>query len=324
MATRGAVVILALALSGCLGGVPDEAPSVRTESDGLTTAVIPDAPLDLASVPAPVWNVGDAWSGSAQGFGDNAFTLVVTQATGTHYVLETTAETSAAYDAMYDISYIGRIRVSDLAGEQEGTPVQFFAFPLEDGKTWTTTWDSMEVALTATRTATGYKILGTAEGEPYVEYDYSPELRWWSRLHFVREDYGITISRAESAWKGTIAAATAKTLFEGRPAAPVASPGSGAFTVDEGQTFVLVSVYGGGSQWARAFQLFDPSGAPYPSTTIETFEAEGAGPRGVFLEERLPPTPGQWRIAAPGVHDQAGGFFVTVNEVAVVTKEFSP
>ena len=317
-----AILFVSLALAGCIG---KEAPSATTGTAGGTSldpAVVPDLPVNLSSVAVPTWHVGDAWHGAAYGFGEERrFTIVVTKAEGEHYTLESTDERMMTYDAMYDVSYLGRIRMSDLAGAQQDKPVQFFSFPLENGKTWKATWDGLEVALTATQTPRGYDIVGVVGEETYVAYDYVPELRWWSKLQFVQEGYGITIDRVEAGWTGTLASVTAKLLYEGTPMLPIGTPGAGAFSMDEGQSFGVVTLYGGGAHWTRAFYLLQPDGQPYLTTT-ENVEAEALGPRYVFQSEEIPAVPGEWHILAPSVHDPGSGFYVSVHQVATGTKAF--
>lgn len=321
----GWAIALAAILAGC---VQTESPTAASEpAEPLDTALLStgedapgDAPLD---VEAPEWLVGDAWSIVSRGFGEEERSfLVVTAADASGYTLATSSEQAAGYDAMHDISYIGRIRASDLAGHQQGEPVKYFDFPLADGKTWTARWDGFDVALTATATPTGFAISGAIDGAPYVEYDYSPEMKWWTRIHFVQGDYGFTVERLQPEWRGTIASATASVLYEAGPESPVFTSGTGSFTVDEGQTFAMLTLIGGGERWARAFVLTDPANSVYPTTTVENAEVEAMGPRGVFLQERLPATPGPWRVEAPAVHDPSGGFWLLVHQVAIVTSPF--
>ncbi|HVM45477.1 MAG TPA: hypothetical protein VM582_06035 [Candidatus Thermoplasmatota archaeon] len=315
------VLLVAFALTGCISQMPADSPAASMEGSAIAPAIIDDASAVPALVDVPAWNVGDAWSMVSRWQGDERrFHLVVTGVDAEGYVVETTDERMAGYDAMVDVSYIGRIRAADLAGSQEGTPVQFFAFPLEDGRTWSARWDGLTVALTATKGARGFDILGLVDGEPYVAYDYVPDLRWWSKVEFLREGYTLSVERVETGWTGTTVTATAKKVFEGGPAAPVASSATGSFTIDEGQSYGVATLVGGGTRWARAFQLIDPSGAPYGSTSISNVDTEGAGPRRVFLSEQFPPTPGEWRVVAPAVHDAEGGFWLRVHQVALTPR----
>lgn len=321
-----AFLVLLLALAGCVGSGPSATTStldsgkLADEATGIEVAQ--DVPLDAAEVPAPLWSVGDAWTGmSKNGEQTRPITLVVTMAEGDFYTVETTDPKTAGWDAMFDVSYVGRIRARDLAGSQQDQPVQFYDFPLADGKSWTTIWDGLEVALTATKSARGFDIVGTVDGAEYVRLDYVHDLRWFSKLEFA-EGYGITLERVESGWTGEIVAASAKIVYEGHPAAPVGSPGAGAFTMDEGQAFGMLTVTGGGSQWARLLYLVQPNGQPYLTTSTTNAEAEGMGPRQVFLYEMLPAMAGAWEIAAPSVHDPTGAFHVAVRQVAITPKQF--
>lgn len=319
-----AALLLVPALAGCIGGADEaataavDAPDAAALAAGNATA----AAANLSLFDAPVWSVGDAWTMEAP---NGPVTLVVTQADASGYTLATDDEGLAGFDAMFDVSYVGRIRASDLAGSQGGQPIQFFSFPLEDGKRWTTTWDGLAVDLTATYSAAiptplgaqpGFTIEGKSGEEPYVHYSYVPALRWWSHLAF--EGYEVKVTQASRNWTGTYVEAVAKPVFESATSAPVAMPGAGAFTVDEGQSFLMLSLAGEAPAHARALVVTDPSGAPYMTQT-SNFEASPQH-GGYFLTERMPATPGQWHVASPILHHPEGGFVMAVHQVAVTVK----
>lgn len=328
MRARGSWVTflaIALAFAGCVK--PDAGGATRQE-EPLASALVasPAAPLAGDASPeaeTPVWRVGDAWAITSSGFGSEERShLVVVAADTDSYTLATTSEQAAAFDAMFDVSYVGKIRAADLAGHQQGTAVKYFDFPLADGKTWVAKWDGLDVALTATKSARGFDITGTAEGEPYVEYDYVPDLKWWSRIHFLQGDYGFRVDRAETEWRGEVLTATASVVYEAAPQAPTFTSGTGSFTVAEGQSFLLASLEARGAQWQRAFYLVDPAGQPYPTTGIQNLEGELAGTAPYRTQEQLPATPGEWRIVLEGAHDPTGGFWLTVHQVAVAATAF--
>lgn len=312
------VLGLVLPLAGCFGGKDG------SEDEGVDPAVdapAPGSPVATGgaadgSFDAPVWTVGDAWAISPVGDAGQPGVLVVTGAEGDAYTLATTDPDAAGYDALFDISYLGRIRASDLAGHQGGKPVQFFSFPLADDKTWTTTWDGLEIKLAAkwnpalTTSAgihPGFEIVGTYEGEPYVRYDYVPTLKWWSHLSFAN-GYGMKVERTFADWTGEYVAAEAKKLVESAPAPSV------TFTVEEGASFVHVTLQGESTQYARAWRIFAPDGTPHDQQT----ETGSAGSGDVSITERLPPTPGEWRIVSPVVNAD-GGFTLKVNQVTLTT-----
>lgn len=315
----GGALALVLPLAGCFGGGDDAAEDPRQETLEGAAATTPNAGEAAApgasadgSFDAPTWAVGDAWAVAPEGGEGEPAVLVVTKAEGDAYTLSTTDPDAAGYDALFDVSYLGRIRASDLAGHQGGKPVQFFSFPLTDGKTWTTTWDGLEVKLTATWVPAlqtgagvhpGFAIVGTAEGETYVKYDYVPALKWWSHLTFA-SGYGMKVQRTFAGWTGDYLVGEAKRLVDG-PAEP-----SRTFVVEEGQAFVHVNLRGSSTQHARAWAILDPEGAPHE--TQESTAAAGGG--GISVTERLPPTPGEWRVVSPVVHAD-GDFTLVVTQV---------
>lgn len=321
-------ILLVSALAGCAGEPPQEASlsAVGASEAKPAGSGNQSASANLSLVEAPEWSVGDAWT---MGTPDGSVTMVVTQADASGYTLSTDSETVASFDAMFDISYLGRIRASDLAGDQGGAPVQFFAFPLEDGKKWSTTWDGLAIDLAATFNPAiptplgaqpGFMIEGKNGEEPYVHYSYVPALRWWSHLDF--EGYAVKVEKVASNWTGTYSDAVAKVVFESATSAPFAMPGAGAFTVEEAQSFLMLSLVGQAPAHARALFLSDPSGAPYMTQT-SNFEASPE-PGGYFLTERIPATAGEWHIAAPMLHHPEGRFDLRVHQVAILTKALGP
>lgn len=327
---RAGILLVLLALAGCLSsGEPAQTAAVSAANEAPALPTLPAPAANLTSVEAPVWSVGDAWHVTSENGGETTqAVLVVTKADGSGYTLESTDAATAAYDAMFDVSYLGRIRASDLAGSQRDTPVQFFSFPLSDGKTWTTPWDGLEVALTATANPAlptpmgpqpGFAIVGTVEGEPYVEYSYVPALKWWTHISFAG-GYGFKVDRVATNWTGTLATATASALFESDTVFPVATLHSSPFTVSEGQSFVALTLAGGGSAYARGLVVVDPNGTPYMTSTPNAEAMPQGG--GVFYHERLPPTPGQWAISSPIAHAPDAAFQLTIHEVVEATRSF--
>lgn len=313
---RPILLILAVAatqLGGCLG---DDAPvgsaSVAPPASDDARLPVDDAGrlAALHEVAAPAWSVGDSWRFTSTD--GTTGTLVVVAASSSTYTLATDEPTLASYDAVFDVSYIGAIRATDLAGAQQGSPVKFFDFPLSNGKTWTAAWDGLEVELTATARADGgFDIAGTAAGAPYVAYDYTPSLKWWSHLDF--DGYGIKVSEHRSNWTGSYVVATAETLLElGTGGAP-----AGAFAVAEGQTSVLLATAGASQAVLRARAIVDPAGQPFLGDGDDvTFSPNPWTEWGVLT---LPPTPGEWRIAMPTAQDPSGWWSAEIHQVAVAS-----
>lgn len=320
-----ALLLVALLAAGCVGQetVPVASSSAK---ERIEPSVIVD-PIGMnvgaaTSFEVPLWERGDAWTIQSADTGGEpeTSTFVVTDVTSDSYMLSTTSERLAGYDAMFDVSYVGKMRARDLAGSQQGQAVQYYDFPLTDGKTWSTLWDGGTVTLKATKTGKGFDIVGTdQDGAPYVTYDFVPDMKWWSHIEFAA-GYGFTVQRFVQGWKGDTVVATANPIFQAFSSMPVANPGSGDFTVSEGQSFVLVSLAGGGGPWARGFYLVQPDGVPYMT---ETGNAEAAADtHGYSYEERLPPLAGTWHISAPMLHEPTGWGGVVVHELAVTTVAF--
>lgn len=321
------LLAVALALAGCLGGEPvAETASVPPGAASAAPTASTSAPDARPVVDVPVWAVGDAWDVESY-FGESpaqAATLVVTAAGADAYTVSTTSEETASFDAAFDISYLGRIRASDLAGAQKDQPVQFFSFPLEDGKSWTATWDGRSIAITATFAPDlptpigpqpGFRIVGVdEEGADYVRYDYVPALRWWSHLQFT-EGYGFTVKAARANWTGEYAAATAKPLLTLTTAAPVASTPGGAFTVEEGATSVLMTLAGRAGPFVRGLAVVDPAGTVYPKGS-PNYESSPE-PAGFFVTETMPAVAGEWYVVAPALHAPDGGFMLSFTQITV-------
>lgn len=316
------VLVAALVAAGCIGPQePVETASVAADAPSLVgnaAAVLPVVYRNL-TVEAPVWSVGDAWTIQSGGAGaDGPSTLVVVAADSASYQVRPTTEDLATFDAMFDISYVGRVRASDLAGHQQDQPVRFFSFPMRDGTAWSTTWDGLEVSLragfqpaipTPMGPQPGFVIQGTtADGATYVEYDYVPALKWWTHIHFT-EGYGFKVTGFQANWTGQYAVGTAKTLLT---FASGGAPG-GVFTVDADQTFVTMTTAGYAEAYARGVVLVDPDN----SERMGPYHEASPTPAGGFDVRTFPAKAGQWKVAAPTAHHPNGGFVVTLQQVAV-------
>ena len=308
-----ALLTLALLSAGCLAASSPRAADVPTNA----SAPLGKLPVANATTPAPVWKSGDAWSISTSGGGAQSehSVLVVTSDSSDAYNLATTSATLATFDALFDISYIGKIRADDLAGTQGTTPVKFFDFPLADGKTWSTLWDNKTINITAKSSGAGAFAITAMDGaKTYASYDYQPAVKWWDRLEFAG-GYVLKVDRFGENWTGEYRVATAKMILDSTTAIPVMTINSQPFTVDAAQTSVILSFFGGSSAYARGYALQDPSNAPYQGNATPA-DAQPTG-GGVAFQETLPPTPGTWHIEAPTAHAPGGFFRLTIHEIRV-------
>lgn len=323
-----AIILVAALLSGCASA--PQGPREALANSSITGVTVPTIALaSNASVDAPVWSVGDAWVVETRDGDQTAeATLVVVSADG-GYVMATTDERTATYDAAFDVSYLGKIRASDLAGAQQDQPIRFFDFPLAEGKAWSTTWDGIQVNLTATfspKIATpagpqpGFAIVGAGpDGKDYVRYDFVPALGWWSHLEFTA-GYGFVVKKAVHGWTGEYLEGAAKTLLTLATAAPVGATPAGTFTVDKDQSTVLLTLIGSSSKaYARGLALVDPGHQPYNPEGMDNVEMQPSA-AGMFKTAFLPPTAGEWQIGAPMLHDPDGFFHLTVQQIALAKK----
>lgn len=329
---RSALVALVLLLAGCIDAQgPAQAPTATVEPALQERQLLPEGPaLDRnATVEAPVWNVGDAFLVTAT-YGDEqaAYTLVVSASDGSTHTLSSTDPQTATYDALFDISYVGRIRARDLAGSQQDAPVQFFSFPLADGKTWKAEWDGLSVDMVATFNPSiptplgnlpGFDIVATAGGAPHATYDYVPALGWWSRLEFA-EGYGLRVDERVANWTGALASATVKTLLDQKGPVPLVGPNAHAFVVSPEQHTVSVLLTGTGPAIVRAMGYLDPQGHPVNSQA-ETVQFKSDA-NSFWMHEELAPTPGEWKVLSPVLHGPDASYRLQVREVGVTQKPF--
>ncbi|MHB1260594.1 MAG: hypothetical protein ACYC2H_02635 [Thermoplasmatota archaeon] len=224
LALLALVAVLAAALAGCSGKDPE------TPTPGGPDGPAGEGAGASASVSAPTWAIGDAWT---YDFDGAATTYVITSETATDWMMETDSEERAFGDLRDDVSRLGPQRKSDLAGSQGGDRVAFFRWPLEANKTWTTRWDQQEVRVTVLEVADGKASLearqaGGAQEVVYL-YKYDSTARWFSELQ--RFDAGeslllIRLTQAVHNWTGTIVHWTLDEVIadEGRDGATVTGP----------------------------------------------------------------------------------------------------
>jgi hypothetical protein len=196
-----ALLLVPLALAGCTG------PSTSSSPGAGATAAAGAGDASAASLPMPAWAVRDAWTYRS---GDATVTYVVTADQGGDWFMETDSPERAFANLRDDVSRLGPQRKSDLAGSQGSDRVEFFQWPLTDGKTWTTLWDHQPVAITA-HVAAGVATLEAKDrnGTMVYHYTYDPAVRWFKELHHYgadgKEVIGFTLVEAKHGWTGKVA-----------------------------------------------------------------------------------------------------------------------
>lgn len=193
------VMLAAAALAGCT----DDGSSSGAAGDG-------DASSD-ALVIAPTWDIGDSWTFENTGpDGETSvMSLVVTGEEGGDYIIDTNEPTVAYFHAQMDISYLGEVRKSDLAGSQGSDRVRYFDFPLEDGKAWSTSWDGLTVDVEVTDVAGGtVSLAATTGGRAFADYTYSVDDRFMGEIDFYDENgtqaFRMELTDSGSGFSGTV------------------------------------------------------------------------------------------------------------------------
>lgn len=238
-----AALVACLALAGCTDGGGDASPGGGTPAgdageDGLVDG---DTRLQL-----PSWEVGQWWTLSS----DQAaapFTHVVAANGSADYTLATDSPDLAFFDARFDISFLGPVRKSDLAGSQGSTRVQFFEFPLTAGKSWSTTWDGLDIDINVTSVQGGLAKLEArhANGTLYAAYSFDGKTGYFRDYAFYGAD-GTTVGFAAKAtasgkdFAGDLVRWQLQELYSFH--GPMAGPVAQNFDIDPGATDVWIGV----------------------------------------------------------------------------------
>ncbi len=305
------LMFLTLSLAGCMGDPSDD--DFADASDGTqgSTSSMPLTSQVIAlAVPGerPTWKVGDWWEfkTTAEDGATLSSTEVVTSDTGDAYTLTAATEETALYDSIFDISYIGRIRKSDLSGNQQGNAVKFFEWPLKDGASWTARWDGEVVTLTAREepnvpspagAGPGYRVTGTVDGDEFVTYTYSPAVKWWTNIKWAG-GYSRELVRVGENFTGTV--------FEAEAVKPVdkeitsAGAGRESFTVAESVTHLAYSYAFVAFQGAESVLVVDPE------SSVTTIASGACNPCLSRDFGYLTVKPGEWQVAS--AHATESGF----------------
>jgi hypothetical protein len=190
---RIGMVLLVLVLAGCSGSTPQAGPAPL------------DPVLEAFQAP-PVWAVGDHWT--VRSLDDNESTRVVSGETALDWIIDTTGEREAFFDAQFDISTIGPQHKSDLSGSQGATRIKFFQWPLTDGASWTTLWDDVERTITAHRQGAVFHFTAMEGDLQRATYTYDPQLKWFGEVTFFDDqgevDFGLVFSDYRSGFTGEV------------------------------------------------------------------------------------------------------------------------
>lgn len=180
------VAIAALLVSGMLAGCAGEE---ETDDERVQQQI-----EEGDTVLLPEWDVEQYWTYdlSANGSTIGKSSFVVTSADGGDYILETNDKNVAYYDARFDITFLGEVRKSDLAGSQNGDRVEMFQWPLGADMTWTTTWDGLSLNMESMSMGPKqFHVMGhDDQGRMAVEYHYNGEVEWFEYMIFYDVETG--------------------------------------------------------------------------------------------------------------------------------------
>ncbi|HVL86846.1 MAG TPA: hypothetical protein VM681_02385 [Candidatus Thermoplasmatota archaeon] len=180
------VLFLAGTLAGCAGPTPPPPPPNGNGGDEDPVAHIPR------------WNLGDAWTYTAQTseFPASTSTMVAYDDDGNHYWVGVTDRTQALVHALFNVNpQLGRIQKGNLAIYEKGEPRAMYRFPIRDGDTWDTDLFLSLHKGTLRATATyrediptrmgprpGFEIVATNNAGFRLAYDFIPQIKWFSKL----------------------------------------------------------------------------------------------------------------------------------------------
>lgn len=302
-AAAACLLLLALALSGCTAEAPrlEGAPGPGAPGAGPPSGEEGGAANASFDAPA-VWEVGRWWRYRTPAGED---TRAVASDAGGAYVVGTSNEAVAYFDARSDISTVGRIRKADLAGEQRGAAVEMYRFPLVANSTWTTTWDgasrTVSVLGPGTAAVAGRSLpsmrLEAREGDRVaVRYDYVPAVGWFSSADFTNADgstFGLAVTAYGTGFNGTLLEARVTELYRDAASGPLKP--AGQFDAPAGAAYLDV-------QWAFAGDTVAYEIGFRASDGFQTGFQVGpcAGNCSLSGNLTLPPTPGTWGVGALG------------------------
>lgn len=251
---------------------------------------------------APVWEPGDAWRIQFDE-GEPVCWAVVVAADESGYrqgfwCSTDEAEYIAANVATIGARYVGRFDRS-LGGVAEEETTAFFDWPLADGKSWGTTWYGRDVTIEAelgARSGRYQLVMSDEDGDKILEYDYDPELQWWSVVRF-ESGYTFRVLERATDWQEGAVAADAETRYEQFAQSAILGMPAGSMVVeDSDEALGLLLTYTGAP--AGRFELRDPSGNAMYQKSV-------AGPFSGFAT--VASVPGTWSVidAVTGLGDHS-------------------
>lgn len=306
------LLLVIVSLAGCSND-PSQASDGASPSGGTVTQ-------------APEWQVGQYWSYVNSTGGE--FDLVVVDDLGGDWLLLNSNLVNALFDYQFDVSFIGEMRKSDLAGKQGNDRIKFFDFPLEHDKTWTTPWDGETITVVSHELDNphgAFHIAATTSGgTQFAEFMYDPAVGFWTSAFFYddngEEQFSFTMTGNGDAYRGNVHRYT--DVDEGAVSISTDGPANPSATLPVGEEvseMIVVTVIDcGGQPGAIGMGMQEPQDDGTQQPIPPVLSAAGLGvdtaghfgecpaASGTYEEDRIPPKPGVWRadgvIPLPGMH----------------------
>lgn len=228
--TLGAtLLLLAVTLSGCSDDGGGDGPAPLTDEGD-----------EAAALTVPTWGVGDYWEWrfTAPDGSTGGWTSVVTDDAGSDFIIDVDGKDTAFFHALDPISTVGAQRKSDLAGSQAAGAVEFWKWPLEDGRTWSMRLDGIDYDMTAHVQDDGTVHVMGMEGDlPGVQYAFDPANKWFSFIQYYQngtETFRAEVAEHGSNWTGDVYRYTLKDMDSRSYEGAIADVDT--FTMEEGVT----------------------------------------------------------------------------------------
>lgn len=309
-ATLGALLLLLLA--GCTGETP--VPTGPVDAEGK-----PVAPP--ASIPAPVWKVGQSWTYDWFMGGSQAplpIESVVAEATPAGYLLATPSLTIAAIHGAFTLPTLGQFSASDLTATADGGSWPWYKFPLTENLTWQSTLSSKDGmggvytqswTLRATNVTADRADIQARVGEAVVaKYDFDNATGWFTEAFFYSEEgvqqFHVKLKNTGEGYTGSLLDATGDFLFQadfGATPGTFSGEPAARFAPAADHTHLLAFPYAYAAGGASSSSLVAPNGTAYP---LHTDPAQAAGGQAIGAFLVVPSLAGDWNFATVG----AGAF----------------
>lgn len=306
-----AFIVVLVAVVAFAASTPDD---VVPASSGASEPALDFEPLlpsvAAAGIDAPEWAIGDTWSIMFPG-GEVPCVLTVVDVTGDQYLQASACpegEILALQDAVYDLPHLGATSKS-LAGVTASGNVEFFSWPLTDGKTWETEWGGIPLTITATFTEKvrgpdgaepGYRLVATSEGQHALDYSYVPSIGWWSELDFDGDVFGyadVEVVAFERSFEGVAWSSTGRNVY--RYTGSVAPVGAQLFSIPDETDVVAFRAAASGGDYVASIVVQDPQRAEGFQQSSGFFQQYVFSP--AAFVEYLEGEPGQWSFTVDGV-----------------------